>query len=150
MRNTLMIFVLVFLALVVLPGGIRQARAKADLYPAMAPLDQYLIPDENAEIALALMNQKLAPSLPTVLLVASARNVYLSSSFVRETAMLGGLIVPGSVSPAVSRLTRTPRMPARCMSWSASFVVISSITATPRARSPSWRIPSSVQELSLP
>ena len=26
---------------------------KAAPYPAMAPLDQYLIPDENAEIALA-------------------------------------------------------------------------------------------------
>jgi pantetheine-phosphate adenylyltransferase len=57
--------------------------------------------DADSEIALALMNQKLAPRLPTVLLVASARNVYLSSSFVRDTAMLGGLIVPGSVSPPV-------------------------------------------------
>ena len=54
--------------------------------------------DADSEIALALMNQKLAPQLPTVLLVASDKNVYLSSSFVRETAQLGGLIVPGSVS----------------------------------------------------
>ncbi|MGA7244574.1 MAG: hypothetical protein WBX19_15410 [Terracidiphilus sp.] len=53
MRNSVTIFVLVVLALAVLPGGIRQARAQADPYPAMAPLDQYLIPDENAEIALA-------------------------------------------------------------------------------------------------
>ena len=57
--------------------------------------------DADAEIALALMNQKLAPTLPTVLLVASAKNVYLSSSFVRDTATLGGMIVPGSVTPAV-------------------------------------------------
>jgi pantetheine-phosphate adenylyltransferase len=57
--------------------------------------------DADAEIALALMNQKLAPTLPTVLLVASARNVYLSSTFVRETATLGGMIVPGSVTHAV-------------------------------------------------
>ena len=49
-------------------------------------------PDADAETALALMNQKLAPTLPTVLLFASARNVYLSSTFVRETATLGGLI----------------------------------------------------------
>jgi len=57
--------------------------------------------DADAEIALALMNQKLAPQLPTLLLVTSPRNVYLSSSFVRETAQLGGMIVPGTVSPAV-------------------------------------------------
>lgn len=43
------------LALVVALGACQQARA-ADaktLYPSMAPLDQYLIPDRNAEIALA-------------------------------------------------------------------------------------------------
>jgi pantetheine-phosphate adenylyltransferase len=62
--------------------------------------------DADAEIALALMNQKLAPSLSTVLLVASAKNVYLSSSFVRDTATMGGLIVPGSVSPAVEEVLR--------------------------------------------
>src|SRR5579859_3795413 len=62
--------------------------------------------DADSEIALALMNEKLAPRLPTVLLVASARNVYLSSSFVRDTAMLGGLIVPGSVSPPVEEALR--------------------------------------------
>jgi pantetheine-phosphate adenylyltransferase len=62
--------------------------------------------DADAEIALALMNQTLAPSLPTVLLVTSARNVYLSSTFVRETATMGGLIVPGSVSPAVEEALR--------------------------------------------
>ena len=62
--------------------------------------------DADAEIALALMNQKLAPRLPTVLLVASAKNVYLSSSFVRETAQLGGQVVPGSVSAAVELALR--------------------------------------------
>lgn len=34
------------------PGGARAQAAKAP-YPVMAPLDQYLIPDEKAEIALA-------------------------------------------------------------------------------------------------
>jgi pantetheine-phosphate adenylyltransferase len=62
--------------------------------------------DADAEIALALMNQKLAPTLPTMLLVTSARNVYLSSSFVRETALLGGMIVPGSVPPPVEAALR--------------------------------------------
>jgi pantetheine-phosphate adenylyltransferase len=58
--------------------------------------------DADYEIALALMNEKLAPKLPTVLLLASAQNVYLSSTFVRETATLGGMIVPGTVPPAVA------------------------------------------------
>src|SRR6266851_3752726 len=62
--------------------------------------------DADSEIALALMNERLAPRLPTVLLVASAKNVYLSSTFVRETATLGGIIVPGSVSPAVEEALR--------------------------------------------
>jgi pantetheine-phosphate adenylyltransferase len=62
--------------------------------------------DADAEIALALMNERLAPKLPTVLLVTSAKNVYLSSTFVRETATLGGMIVPGSVSPAVEEALR--------------------------------------------
>jgi pantetheine-phosphate adenylyltransferase len=62
--------------------------------------------DPDAEVALALMNQKLAPTLPTMLLVTSAKYVYLSSSFVRETAQVGGMIVPGTVSPAVENALR--------------------------------------------
>jgi pantetheine-phosphate adenylyltransferase len=62
--------------------------------------------DADAEIALALMNQKLAPMIPTVLLVTSARNVYLSSTFVRDTATLGRLIVPGSVPTPVEAALR--------------------------------------------
>jgi pantetheine-phosphate adenylyltransferase len=62
--------------------------------------------DADAEIALALMNQKLAPKIPTLLLVTSARNVYLSSTFVRDTATLGRLIVPGSVPPPVEAALR--------------------------------------------
>lgn len=63
--------------------------------------------DADAEIALALMNERLAPRLPTVLLVASAKNVWLSSTFVRDTATLAGLIVPGSVAPPVEEALRT-------------------------------------------
>jgi pantetheine-phosphate adenylyltransferase len=62
--------------------------------------------DADAETALALMNEKLAPNLPTVLLFSSAKSVYLSSTFVRETATLGGMVVPGSVSPPVEEMLR--------------------------------------------
>jgi hypothetical protein len=46
---------LAFLAQLVIPGATCQAQAQAEKapYPGMAPLDQYLMPDENSEIALA-------------------------------------------------------------------------------------------------
>jgi hypothetical protein len=54
-KKTLRLFALAFLAAVVLSGATCLARAQADKasYPAMAPLDQYLMPDGNSEIALA-------------------------------------------------------------------------------------------------
>jgi len=46
--------VLAFLALALLSGSASPARAQtADPYPSMAPIDQYLISDQNSEIALA-------------------------------------------------------------------------------------------------
>ena len=62
--------------------------------------------DADAEIALALMNERLAPRIPTVLLVTTAKNVYLSSTFVRDTATLGGIIVPGAVPAPVEQALR--------------------------------------------
>jgi pantetheine-phosphate adenylyltransferase len=62
--------------------------------------------DADAEIALAFMNERLAPQVPTVLLVTSARNVWLSSSFVREAATLGRLIPNGAVPPPVEAALR--------------------------------------------
>jgi len=52
MRKTVTIFAFVFLTLVGLPGAMQRAQAETDLYPAMAPLEKYLMPQE-AEIALA-------------------------------------------------------------------------------------------------
>jgi hypothetical protein len=52
MRKTVTILAFVFLALIVLPEAIPQARAQATPYPVMAPLEEYLMPKE-AEIALA-------------------------------------------------------------------------------------------------
>src|SRR3984957_8848286 len=52
MRNHLATLIAFALALVtVIPGAV--AQAAKDAYPAMAPLDQYLIADEKSEIALA-------------------------------------------------------------------------------------------------
>jgi hypothetical protein len=52
-KNTLTFLGLGFLVLVALPGATCQAQAEKAAYPAMAPLDQYLMPDVNSEIALA-------------------------------------------------------------------------------------------------
>jgi hypothetical protein len=48
--GALLIFALIFA--IVTPGHV-QGQDKKNLYPSMAPLDQYLIADRNAEIALA-------------------------------------------------------------------------------------------------
>ena len=54
MRNRSLI-ALAFLVLVVTPGAPSQARAQTQktLYPAIAPVGQYLMPDEKSEITLA-------------------------------------------------------------------------------------------------
>lgn len=52
-KNTLTLLALTFFALVVLPSATCKAQAEKASYPAMAPLDQYLMPDANSEIALA-------------------------------------------------------------------------------------------------
>ena len=54
-KNHVKIIAFAFALQIVLPGAGGQAVAQAgkDAYPAMAPLDQYLISDEKSEIALA-------------------------------------------------------------------------------------------------
>jgi hypothetical protein len=52
MRKPVTILAFMFLVLVVLPGSILQVQAHVDPYPAMAPLEDYLMP-ADAEIALA-------------------------------------------------------------------------------------------------
>ena len=54
-KKTFSFLAVVFLVQVVFPGAtcLAQTQAKKAPYPAMAPLDQYLVPDENSEIALA-------------------------------------------------------------------------------------------------
>jgi hypothetical protein len=54
-KNDFKLIAFVFLVHLCLPGATPQVRAQADkaMYPAMAPVDAYLITDRNAEIALA-------------------------------------------------------------------------------------------------
>ena len=54
-KNRFNLIALVFLVHLGLPGATRRAAAQAEKapYPVMAPVDQYLIADESAEIALA-------------------------------------------------------------------------------------------------
>src|SRR5580693_4819442 len=54
-KKTLSLLAVVFLARVTFPGTtcLAQAQAEKAPYPAMAPLDRYLAPDENSEVALA-------------------------------------------------------------------------------------------------
>src|SRR5262249_46335963 len=70
--------------------------------------------DADAEFALAFMNERLSPNLPTILVVTSAKNVWLSSTFVREAATLGGgMVVPGAVPPPVEEALRKRFGPPR-------------------------------------
>ena len=54
-KNNVTIIALAFLLRVAIPGATCQARAQTQKtpYPVMAALDQYLIPDQSSEIALA-------------------------------------------------------------------------------------------------
>ena len=54
-KKRLSFLAVVFLVQVIFPGATCRAQAQAEKapYPAMALLDQYLVPDENSEVALA-------------------------------------------------------------------------------------------------
>jgi hypothetical protein len=58
MQKNIMVFGFVFLIAGVLPAANQQAGAQADPYPAMAPLEEYLMP-KDAEVAMA---RSAAPS----------------------------------------------------------------------------------------
>jgi pantetheine-phosphate adenylyltransferase len=59
------------------------------------------VSDFDAELRIALMNRKLNPDLDTVFLMTRAENLFLSSSTVKEIAMLGG-DTSGLVPPVVA------------------------------------------------
>jgi len=64
------------------------------------------VSDFESEMQMAHTNRKLAPEVDTVFFMTALEHAYLSSSLVREIAMLGG-DVSGMVPPAVvARLGR--------------------------------------------
>lgn len=64
------------------------------------------ISDYDYEAQMALMNKNLNPSIETVFLIAREENSYISSSIVKEAALLGGDIskfVPANIQKAIVR-----------------------------------------------
>ena len=62
------------------------------------------ISDFEYELQMALMNQKLCPSIETIFLMTTSEYSFLSSSLIKEVASLGGCIkglVPKNVFEAV-------------------------------------------------
>lgn len=62
------------------------------------------VSDFEFEFQMACMNRKMAPKLHTVFMVASEEHFYVSSSLVKEVALLGGDVsahVPAVVSEAL-------------------------------------------------
>ncbi len=64
-----------------------------------------VVSDFEAEFKMAHMNRQLAPEIETVSLMASPEHAFLSSSLVREVALLGG-DVSAMVPPVVARALR--------------------------------------------
>lgn len=60
------------------------------------------VADFEMESQMALMNKKLNPQAETVFMMASSKNIYISSSVIKEVAKLGG-----SVSGLVPSLVET-------------------------------------------
>ncbi len=64
-----------------------------------------VVSDFEVEFKMAHMNRTLAPEIETVSLMASPEHAFLSSSLVREVALLGG-DVSAMVPPAVAKALR--------------------------------------------
>ena len=65
--------------------------------------------DFEYEFKLAHMNHHLAPEIEVVCLMTSSRNSFVSSSFIREVASLGGDVtglVPPNVEAVLARAVR--------------------------------------------
>ncbi|NPV26376.1 MAG: pantetheine-phosphate adenylyltransferase [Firmicutes bacterium] len=50
------------------------------------------VSDFDYEMQMALMNNKLSPNVETIFIISSPQYIYLSSSNIKEVAMLGGCV----------------------------------------------------------
>ncbi|MFA4030259.1 MAG: hypothetical protein GDYSWBUE_001901 [Candidatus Fervidibacterota bacterium] len=75
------------------------------------------ISDFDYEFQMASMNRKLAPDIETVFIMTSLEYAYLSSSLIKEVAMLGGCI-EGLVPPPVLPRLREKLVERGCISHS--------------------------------
>jgi len=66
------------------------------------------VSDFEYEFQLASMNRQLAPDIESIFLTPSEKNTFISSSFVREVALLGG-DVSGLVNPVVEQALQVSR-----------------------------------------
>lgn len=69
--------------------------------------------DFEYEFQMALMNQKMMPTLETTFLMPRAEYSYVSSSLVREVARLGGDVSPFVAPPVLAALEEKFAQPAR-------------------------------------
>jgi pantetheine-phosphate adenylyltransferase len=78
----------------------RKHRAKA-IVRGLRPLT-----DIEFEFSVDLVNAQIAPEIETIFLATRQEFMYLSSGAVREAALIGKHIIPGSVTPFVERKLR--------------------------------------------
>lgn len=72
------------------------------------------ISDYDYEAQMALVNRRLAPKIETLFLTAREENSYISSTVVKQVAMLGGDVsdmVPPMIAKALERKYRDSRRP---------------------------------------
>lgn len=72
------------------------------------------VTDFEYEFQMALGNRKLCPEAETIFLTTAAENMYLSSSIVKQIAVLGGDIssfVPAEIEPVIAARLRKKRKP---------------------------------------
>ena len=62
------------------------------------------VSDFDFEFQLAWMNRKLAPEVETVFMIPAEEHAYVSSTLIREIAMLGGDVSPFVPEPVARRL----------------------------------------------
>ena len=68
--------------------------------------------DFDGEFQMALANRMLAPSLETICLIAGGQFTFISSSRIKEIALLGGNVAGLVPAPVLSRLAGMPKQQA--------------------------------------